>query len=165
MKRATLVIPYRPPFVYLGEKLVGEIGMGTINGPGGKIEIGETPIQCALRETDEEIALKLRAEHLDHAATVVFHAGGVPDFSVEIFRATGFSGTPQRTKEMVPYAFPLDAVPYDRMLESDRSWFPRLLATPFERFSATVRYERRAAGFLGIEFGPYAPLNNDIRTA
>ena len=31
------------------------LGAGKINGPGGKIEKGETPMQCAIRETNEEL--------------------------------------------------------------------------------------------------------------
>ena len=31
------------------------IGAGKINGPGGKIDPGESPLQCAIRETREEL--------------------------------------------------------------------------------------------------------------
>ena len=46
---ATLVFIHQGSRVLLIEKLRG-IGMGKINGPGGKIDPGETPLECAVRE-------------------------------------------------------------------------------------------------------------------
>jgi len=33
------------------------LGAGKINGPGGRIESGETPLDCVVRETKEEVGV------------------------------------------------------------------------------------------------------------
>ena len=52
--RATLMFIREGNDVLLMQKLRG-IGAGKINAPGGKIESGETPLEGAIRETEEEL--------------------------------------------------------------------------------------------------------------
>ena len=52
--RATLMFIRDGHEVLLMRKLRG-IGAGKINAPGGKIEPGETPLEGAIRETQEEL--------------------------------------------------------------------------------------------------------------
>tara|TARA_B100000674_G_scaffold478036_1_gene474683 strand:- start:984 stop:1259 length:276 start_codon:yes stop_codon:yes gene_type:complete len=52
--RATLMFIRDGNEVLLMRKLRG-IGAGKINAPGGKIEPGETPLEGAIRETQEEL--------------------------------------------------------------------------------------------------------------
>jgi len=51
---ATLMFVHQGSRVLLIEKLRG-IGEGKINGPGGKIDPGETPEECVIRECQEEL--------------------------------------------------------------------------------------------------------------
>ena len=51
---ATLMFVIRNDEVLLIRKKRG-LGAGKMNGPGGRIEQGETPLQCAIRETEEEL--------------------------------------------------------------------------------------------------------------
>ena len=53
---ATLLFVIRAGKVLLIHKKRG-LGAGKINGPGGKLEPGETPKQCAIRETTEELCI------------------------------------------------------------------------------------------------------------
>ena len=55
---ATLVFVLRDNEVLLIRKKRG-LGAGKINGPGGKLEAGETPRQCALREVREELCISV----------------------------------------------------------------------------------------------------------
>jgi 8-oxo-dGTP diphosphatase len=110
--------------ILLIEKKRG-LGAGKINGPGGKIDPGETPLQAAIRETQEELHItpasprKLGELHFsmsDHA-----------DILCHVYRSDSFLGTPTETDEAVPEWTALDAIPYDRMWEDDRHWLPLLL--------------------------------------
>jgi 8-oxo-dGTP diphosphatase len=105
-----------------------------------------------VRETKEEFGITLDPEQLDRVAIVTFHAGGIPDFEVHVFRTVFFSREIRETAEMIPGWFPVEPLPFDRMLESDRMWFPRAITG--EPFRANAYYRERAKGFERIEFLP-----------
>lgn len=154
MKIATLGIITRGNKVLLGLKQgSSEIGGGTLNGPGGKLEKGETLVECIIRETEEEVGIMLDPAKLEKTAIITFYVGGIPDFKVHIFRTSNFTGLPRETKNMIPAWYTIDELPVDRMLESDRAWFPRAIRG--EKFRADVYYRERAKGFIKIAFFPF----------
>jgi 8-oxo-dGTP pyrophosphatase MutT (NUDIX family) len=154
MKIATLALIIKNDFILLGSKQgKPEIGAGTLNGPGGKMEVGETPLECVIRETEEEVGIQLIPEQTKKIAIVTFYAEGVADFEVHVFRSYAFTGEPKETESMIPHWFPMTEIPYDRMLESDSHWLPRALAG--EPFSANVYYTTRGEGFQKVEFLPF----------
>ena len=61
VERATLLFVIDAGRILLIHKKRG-FGKGKINGPGGKIESGETPRQCAIRETEEELLIRPTGE-------------------------------------------------------------------------------------------------------
>ncbi len=150
MRIATLAIIVRDGKVLLGEKKRGEIGTGTLNGPGGKCEGDETPEECVLRETREELGIGLDPSRLEKLGIIQFYAGADKDFQVHLFRTDSFSGELRETADMIPGWYPIDDLPLDRMLESDREWFAR--ACRGERIDAEAYYEVRASGFKGMKF-------------
>ena len=154
MKVATLAIIIKNNQVLLGFKKKGEIGSQTINGPGGKVEAGETLEECLVRETREEVGVELDENKLEKTAVITFFVKEVPDFEVHIFRTSSFSGTPKETLDMIPAFYDVDALPFDKMLESDRDWFEKAIRG--ERFNARVYYNERASGFKKIEFLPFS---------
>lgn len=156
MKVATLAIVLRKSQILLGRKQgAPEIGDGTLNGPGGKLDPGETILQCLIRETEEEVGIRLDPMKVKKIAIITFCVGEnhEPDFKVHIYRTRHFTGEPRETKSMVPEWHSIFNIPYDRMLESDRSWFPRALYG--DEFCANVYYRKRAKGFLGTDFFPF----------
>jgi 8-oxo-dGTP pyrophosphatase MutT (NUDIX family) len=154
MKIATLAIIIREGKVLLGRKQgAPEIGEGTLNGPGGKQEEGETLEQCLIRETEEELGIALDASKSEKVAVITFFAGGNADFEVHVYRTEDFTGKPRETSSMVPEWHDTSRIPYDRMLESDRRWLSRVIYG--EKFCANVYYRERAKGFISIEFLPF----------
>ena len=100
-------------------------GAGKVNAPGGKIEPGESALEAAIRETQEEIGVvpldpQPRGElHFDFADGYSLHC--------TVFLAVALDGLPCETDEALPFWVGVDAIPYDEMWEDDRYWLPLLL--------------------------------------
>lgn len=111
--------------VLLIHKLRGH-GAGRINGPGGKLDPDETPLECAVRETREETGVIVLDARL--AAVMRFVEIEGDDWLGYVFVASAHSGTPRPTEEALPEWFSLDALPLERMWPDDRLWLPSVLA-------------------------------------
>jgi 8-oxo-dGTP diphosphatase len=101
------------------------LGAGKINGPGGKIEPGETAEQGAVRETQEELGIT----PLDpkHHGELWFQFSDGLALHAHVFRATAWEGEPMETDEAVPQWTPLDALPFHEMWADDALWLGQLL--------------------------------------
>lgn len=122
--RATLMFVVDRFDVLLIKKLRG-IGMGKINGPGGKIDPGETALQSAVRETQEE--LHVTPINPRKMGELFFAMTDLPDIHCHVFMAKEFEGTPTETEEAVPMWTKMDKIPYDLMWEDDKYWLPEML--------------------------------------
>lgn len=122
--RANLLFIVRDGKILLIRKKRG-FGAGKINGPGGKVDRGETPLTAALRETFEELGITpLRAEQ---RGELHFQFRDGYSLHCAVFLAHDFEGEPAETAEAVPLWTPLDQIPYDQMWADDRHWLPLLL--------------------------------------
>jgi 8-oxo-dGTP diphosphatase len=101
------------------------LGAGKINGPGGKIEPGETALQAAVRETQEEIGVT--PLHLEERAELRFQFADGYSLHCAVFVATDLMGEPIETEEAAPFWVNVADVPYDRMWADDRHWLPLVL--------------------------------------
>jgi 8-oxo-dGTP pyrophosphatase MutT (NUDIX family) len=153
MKTATLALITKDNQVLLGYKKKGEIGTSTLNGPGGKQEANETLLECLVRETREEVGIDIITDKVEKMGTITFFNGKNPDFEVHIFHTSHFIGEPKETLDMIPNWYDIDNLPFDKMLESDREWFTKMLKG--EKFNANVYYLERAKYFNRIEFLPF----------
>lgn len=153
MKIATLGLIIDGDKLLLGEKKKGEIGTGILSGPGGKMDPGETPEECLIRETREELHVELDPASLEEVALIDFYADGEVDFRVHVYCAKILSGELRETDDMIPSWYPLGDLPFEKMFESDRHWMPKALAG--EKFRANVYYRDRAKDFDRIEFLPF----------
>ena len=155
MKIATLGIVFNSTstHILLGERKKGEIGVGKLSGPGGKLEPDEALETCLIRETREELEIELDPTSLDLAARIDFYAAGEIDFRVYVYRARILSGELHETADMIPGWYLLDDTTFDQTYESDRYWLPQVARG--EKFCAHVYYRDRARDFDRIEFFPF----------
>jgi 8-oxo-dGTP diphosphatase len=123
--RATLLFIVQDGQVLLIRKKRG-LGAGKINAPGGRIEPGESPVDCAVRETIEEVGL--HAHPPQKLGELWFEFVDGLRLFVTAFRADGCDGDAIETDEAVPLWTPIDAIPYDEMWADDQYWVPHLLA-------------------------------------
>lgn len=121
---ATLLFVIREGEILLIEKKRG-IGAGKINGPGGRIEPGETPMECAIREVEEELLVVPYG--VRHCGELSFQFIDGYSLHGSIFIAEGCHGEPKETPEAVPVWTPLDRIPYERMWADDIHWMPHVL--------------------------------------
>ncbi|NQV64630.1 MAG: 8-oxo-dGTP diphosphatase [SAR86 cluster bacterium] len=122
---ATLLFVIKQGQVLLIRKKRG-LGAGKINGPGGHIEIGETPRECAIRETQEE--LLITPLNVQASGELFFHAEDMPRIHGYVFIATDYEGTPTETPEAIPLWTPINDIPFDEMWDDDRLWLPAVLS-------------------------------------
>jgi 8-oxo-dGTP diphosphatase len=128
-ERATLLFVFAADQVLLIRKKRG-LGAGKINGPGGRLEPGETPLAAAVREVEEEVGVvptDVRA-----CGELAFQFVDGYALLVHVFAAAGCVGEPCETDEAIPLWTPVTMMPYEAMWADDQIWFPHLLAgTPF----------------------------------
>lgn len=80
------------------------IGAGKWGFPAGHIESGESPIECAIREMNEEIGQDHKIEHLNMLGPVrdTFYGGR---FEIHLFHFSWTSGTVELNNEHTEYAW------------------------------------------------------------
>ena len=123
-EKATLLFVVRGGKILLIHKKLG-LGAGKINGVGGRLEPGETPLQAAVREVEEELCI--RAIDPEKVGRLSFQFLDGLALEVTVFRSSSYKGTPTETGEAKPVWFDLDEIPYKKMWEDDRLWLPLVL--------------------------------------
>jgi len=122
--RASLCFVSRGGQILMIRKKRG-LGAGKINGPGGRVEPGETPMEAAIRETQEELCitplnLSERGElHFQFVDGLALHC--------VVFTADGCDGEPVETEEAIPHWMETSAIPYHDMWADDIYWLPGML--------------------------------------
>jgi 8-oxo-dGTP pyrophosphatase MutT (NUDIX family) len=122
---ATLLFVIRNGQCLLIRKKRG-LGAGKISAPGGRLEPGETPLACALRETQEEVGVtplvarqrgELRFQFADGYTLQCF-----------VFTSDGCEGEARETDEALPMWVHLHEVPYGEMWQDDAVWLPKMFS-------------------------------------
>ena len=124
-ERANLCFVIRDGKILLIRKKRG-LGAGKINGPGGRIEKGETPVASAVRETQEEIGVT--PIQPKDAGELFFQFADGFGIHVAVFRSNDCQGEPRETAEAIPLWADLDKIPYAEMWADDEHWLPLLIA-------------------------------------
>jgi 8-oxo-dGTP diphosphatase len=131
--RANLVFLIEDGKVLLIRKKTG-FGQGKINGPGGKLDPGETALESAVREIHEELHLRVKSEDCEEMGVLRFQFVDGLAMHVVVFRAFAYEGTPVETREAAPLWFSFDEIPFDEMWADDRYWLREMLEG--QRFAA-----------------------------
>ena len=133
---ATLMFVIKDGQILLIHKKRG-FGKGKINGPGGKLEAGETTEQCAIRETQEELCITPKG--VKFAGLLHFQFTDNSSIHGYVYTATDYEGEPTETDEAIPLWCSADDLPFDRMWQDDRIWIPYMLAG--RRFSGRFVFD------------------------
>lgn len=122
--RATLLFIREGDRVLLIRKKRG-FGAGKVNGPGGKLDPGESELACAVRETFEELGVRA----LDPAkrGELWFQFTDGLAMHVAVFMATRHQGEAVETEEAEPMWTPVGGIPFERMWADDAHWLHRML--------------------------------------
>lgn len=113
-----------------------DAGDGNWNGAGGKLLLGETIEQTAIREVKEEFCVKAETADLIHTATIEFfwngNQGKQCDMQVYFYFLEVWQGEPSETLEMgKPQFFEITDIPYQEMLPADRLFLPDIFLGKF----------------------------------
>ena len=102
-------------------------GTGKWNGPGGKLEPGESPLDAAVRECFEEVGIT--PQDATERAFIRFNLASLGHAHLcHIFVASKYDGVPVESEEMLPRWYDISAVPYNDMWQDDIYWLPAVLA-------------------------------------
>lgn len=101
------------------------LGAGKINGPGGKIDPGESSQECAVRETQEELGVT--ALNPSHHGELWFQFVDGLRMHVDVYLATAYEGQPVETPEALPLWTSLSALPFEEMWADDIHWLSEML--------------------------------------
>ena len=100
-------------------------GMGKVNGPGGKLDPGESELDCAIRETQEELGIS--AINPQKRGELWFQFTDGMAMHVAVFHTHEHEGEAIETDEAAPLWTPVDAIPFERMWADDAHWLQRML--------------------------------------
>ena len=114
------------------------IGEGNFVAIGGKQEEGEAIEQTLVREIREEIAVTVTKFEL--VAKIDFSHEAKPDWDqcVVVFLCSEWTGDIQKLEDVTPKWFKKSAIPFDKMWEDNKDWYPLILSG--RKVKAKYRY-------------------------
>lgn len=103
---------------------------GKWNGPGGKLDDGETLEECMIRETKEEFGIDIIPENMKKVWEFSWRnkANEEQNHYVHIYLIDDFEWVPTESEEMLPKWFDLENMPVEDMWKEDVLWLPRIFA-------------------------------------
>jgi 8-oxo-dGTP diphosphatase len=111
---------------------------GKYVGVGGRLEPGETPLECIMREIEEETGYTLTSKEIDYRGYLYFDEinrdkanEDLPAFNwlVFIYSAQINKKTHFKNSEGELSWFEFNQIPYEEMWEGDRIFTPKILET------------------------------------
>jgi ADP-ribose pyrophosphatase YjhB (NUDIX family) len=144
LKKAVICFPVDPlsrSSVWLARK-TRYIGVGLYNGYGGGVENGETPLESAVRELEEESGIVEMKSLFEKMAVIDFHNtksdGHFFVCRCHVFLVNTFQ-KPMATEEMSnPKLFLTEQLPFENMMPADKFWLPHIFKG--RKFLAEAHY-------------------------
>ena len=125
-------------------------GVGRWNGVGGKLNPGESVEDAAIRETFEEIGVRVcngkknngaigGRNDLNITAELEFLFANKPEWNqlVHVYFCEKWEGEPIESEEMKPEWFKVADIPFKDMWPDDPFWLPKVIAGDFVKASFT----------------------------
>ncbi len=158
MKITTLCFLKREGEVLLAMKKRG-FGEGKFNGVGGKVEVGESALLAAIRETKEEIGVLLEERHAVYTARLAFSFENRPEWNQDcfVFLADSWKNEPVETEEMSPRWFSTKKLPFEHMWVDDRHWLPKVLSG--KKIRARFHFDAEGREIKSAEVKEYKDLD------
>ena len=107
-------------------------GQGRVNGPGGKLDAGESLTACARREVFEEVGLQVARPQCRAELRFVELDGS--QWLGYAFTADQFSGQLIETPEAKPFWCDIEEIPFADMWPDDQLWLPTILQQHVRQF-------------------------------
>jgi len=123
------------------------LGAGLINAPGGRIKKDETPEQAAVRESHEEVGI--RVKNLSYSGNLCFQFTNGHSIRGYVFQTETWLGEPLETAEANPFWCDESSIPYDKMWVDDALWLPQLLADRY--FSGRFIFDEQTAISMSLD--------------
>lgn len=101
------------------------LGEDLYNGPGGKVEPGETPVEAAVRETREETGVDVG--RVEKRGDFDFFFGDDHVFCCHVYVGHDVAGELEASPEAYPEWRARSEIPYDEMWDDDELWLPAVL--------------------------------------
>jgi len=121
----TLTLITKNDNILLGYKKRG-FGMGRYNGFGGKLESNESIEEAARREVFEESSLEVK--NLKKIGILDFTwQNNNNHLEVHLFHCDDYQGHPEESEEMKPEWYNQNNIPFKKMWDDDKYWFPLFL--------------------------------------
>lgn len=141
MRQTTLLFLKDDVRLLLAMKKRGS-GVGRWNGVGGKPNSGESIVQAAIRECQEEIGVTpIKLKEVARLNFFFPRHKKDNDQQMVVFVCSKWLGKPEETEEMAPRWFKINQLPYDKMWSDDRYWLPQVISGKF--VTANFKFDDR----------------------
>ena len=113
--------------VLLQQRAPGRRWAGRLNGPGGKVDAGETPEAAIVREVAEETGLRINHPVARGTLDLIFGDPPSSQLRVFVFTCASFTGRARGGKEGSLRWYAEPNLPFDQLWPDMRYWLPAIL--------------------------------------
>lgn len=144
--------------VLLQRRPTGKLGASRLNGPGGKVDPHELPVEAVVREIHEETGLHIQDPQSHGQLDFVFGQPEVFRLRVAIYSTRTYSGLQNATEGELVW-FDEQHLPFEQMWPDNRYWVPFVLDGG--SVDGECLFDERGDQLLGMDVA----LRMDVATA